>query len=163
MPLNGAENASENLEMTDNWIDDSVSVGAYAYVGDSALPGDDGAYENNFFRVGGDVKARFQNLDVRGGLMIGNDDNPDNDNKEVDSTAIFVEADYMVKPWLIGVIRYGNVNFDGPRDDYGELSPNITILARTNIRMSAEAYIKLDDNDDNSALQWIKLNILYAF
>lgn len=77
MPLDGEEDTPDDLETTNNWVDDSVSIGAYVYVGDSALPSDDGTYENSFSRIGGDVKVRFQNLDIRGGLMIGNDDNPD--------------------------------------------------------------------------------------
>lgn len=167
--LDGEKEIPETLKTAENWVDNSLSIGVYAYVGDSILSGKDKAgkeikYENNFSRIGADLKAMYQNLDVRAGFVVGNDDNPDNTNKEVGSTAFFVEANYLFLPWLIGVARYGQVIFDDPgkkRVDYQEISPNLTILARPNIRLSVEAYIKLDDGDDT--LRWIKANAFYVF
>jgi hypothetical protein len=174
MPIDGEEEIPETLATTDNWRDDTLMVGVYGYVGDSILPGGkdkagkDITYENDFFRGGVDLRGRYRDLEVLAGAILGQDDDPDNTGKAVDSLGFFVEADYLFKPWLIGVARFGQLSFDDPnekRNDFFTFTPNITILARPNVRLTLEALIQVEDvdkeNKDN--LRWIKGNVLYVF
>ena len=161
--LGGGE-LSQDLEF---WRDDSIKVGAFTYVGKStniyagstlAIGGGAGAgivnvsansETTNTFRITGvefDWWAR--DLNVFGLYMRQHDDDPRGTGESIDTDAWFVEGNYTVYPWLIGVLRYGataqdfSVRPDPTTQKF--LVPAVVFVARANIKFTIEAQARLD-------------------
>jgi hypothetical protein len=138
----------------------SIRLGGFYYYGRNALninndlfPGF-GSIREPFYRVGGDVRFKYQNqLEIYGLFMYGHDQNllPNTDTGIVERfapvtfTGGFVQAQYWFVPWIIGIARYDGVN--SPPDFANGLSKHQTrnrysqgvqILVRANIKLLAE-------------------------
>lgn len=160
MGLDGS-GAPDELRISDNFVDDSFMVGLYGYRGSAVLTSQGGDFENEFDRIGVDARLNIGRTYLLAGAVRGNDDNPFNTAvRDVDSTAWFVEADRIFKPWLIGVLRYERLQIDS-KPDVTQLVPNLTILARANIRLSLEAFI-LPEADDEK-FRTLKANVMFVF
>ena len=180
-----------SLETDDSWADNALTAGIYAYHGNSAGPN---AVDNDFSRYGWDVHASYERLDMFAGIIIGQDDNPENavpqalrastgDGLRLRSRAWSVEAYYLVFPWLIPGLRVGGASSEQgaiEMDEFSTISPHLTLLARANVRFTAEGFAKMDRSrpvevlvqsgvpigtqDDRSwNLKWIKLNAMFVF
>ena len=66
----------------------------------------------------------------------------------------------MFKPWILGALRYEKLRIDG-KSDLTQLVPNLTLLARANIRVSLEAFIQ--PSLDADPFRTFKANVLFAF
>lgn len=182
LPLDGFQ-AEEltSLKQTDNWADNSLTIGAYAYSGNYLAAND---VDNDFRRFGFDLHGNYNRFDLFAGAIFGTDDNPSGlltgttKEKELTSTAWFVEGQYLLYPWLIGSLRVGGASSkqnDNDIDKFTIISPNITILARPNVRFTLEANFKITGDktidgvtvkptgSDTEKLKWIKLNTLFVF
>ncbi|MEK6572101.1 MAG: hypothetical protein AABZ61_12065 [Bacteroidota bacterium] len=177
MGLDGSGAAVE-LKETDNWVDNSVTIGAYTYLGNiqktPAAPAR--PYSNNFNRFGFDFRGGYDRLEFTGGLITGKDENPFGNNKELTHTAYFGEVDYIFYPWLIGVFRVNHAQsklVDDDRDKYWEINPNLTILYRANIRFSVEGRFRIDekrtiggverDPTEKRAFRLFRVNTMFVF
>ena len=187
LALDGYQPAGmDALQQTDNWADNSFSVGAYAYHGNYNVEilekGLSSNVDNDFTRYGFDVHANLGRFDLFAGTIFGKDDNPSglpsgstDLERELNSLAWFVEGQYLILPWFIAGVRVGGASSDQNDDDidkYTLISPNITILARANIRFTVEGLIRIDGdktiggntvtaaNDDT--VHWIKVNMLFV-
>lgn len=171
------------LKQTENWADNALTLGAYAYHGnnESAVSGID----NDFTRFGLDLHGNYGRFDMYAGAIFGKDDNPGGfpsntaaDVRELNSLAWFVEGYYMIYPWLMPGLRVGAVSSDQNNNDvdkYHTISPNLTMLARANVRVTLEALIKIHRDKtfggitvkpagaDDEKLKWIKTNIMFVF
>ncbi len=132
-----------------NESEKSLTLGVYGYWGvRSNIPLTAiSTYNNNFNRFGADVGLHLNRLDILGGLIAGKDDSPEKDLEPLKSVASFVEGNYKIYPWLIGALRLEKANSwknNEDRDKYICLIPNITLLYRANIRLSAEGVITLN-------------------
>ncbi|MDO8548539.1 MAG: hypothetical protein Q7S39_00105, partial [Ignavibacteria bacterium] len=158
--------------------ENSFMVGAYAYRGSkNKIPFDNGTtYDNIFNRFGFDVNLHLTNFDLLGGLITGEDDNPDNDLRELKSLAYFGEVNYNFYPWLIGVLRVEKAKSwksNEDRDNFFEIIPNITILYRANVRFSIEGFIRVNGDrtvngnivkaQNDNPFQTLMLNTMLAF
>jgi hypothetical protein len=166
------------------WRDDSVKIGAFAYSGKStntyqgsasALSGQPGAgivtvnaeaeIENDFDIFGAEFDWWFRDLNLFGLYLRQSDDDPRGTGESIDTDAWFVEANYTVYPWLIGVLRYGETSQDfGVRPDpvtQEFLIPAIVFMARANVKFTLEAQLRLDDPGEN--LDTYVLAIDFAF
>ncbi|MCH8325286.1 MAG: hypothetical protein IIB83_01770 [Bacteroidetes bacterium] len=179
LALDGYEPAGmDALKQIDNWADNALTIGAYIYQGNYQTSN---LVDNDFNRFGFDLHANLNRFDFFAGAIFGTDDNPSgltnatNLKKELNSTAWFVEGQYLLYPWLIAGVRVGGVTSDQNNDDvdkYTLISPNITILARANVRFTVEGLIRIKGdktiggitipaiNDDK--VSWIKLNMLFV-
>ncbi|MBI4547141.1 MAG: hypothetical protein HY707_04120 [Ignavibacteriae bacterium] len=172
MGLDGS-GADAELKETDNWVDNAVTFGVYAYNGhfgkststttqtvDTAGSGGDPtkfkiktttttkSWGNNFNRFGIDLRGGYDRLELTGGVIFGDDENAFGDTKKLKHTAYFGEVDYIFYPWLIGVLRVNHAQSklgDDDRDKYWEINPNITILYRANIRFTVEGRFRIDE------------------
>lgn len=158
-------------------IDNSFTLGLFSYLGNSQrADSNDNPYENKFNRFGLDARWLIEDLDLLGGVIYGNDENPRADNNNLTSLVYFIEGNYMFYPWLIGVLRFEQVNSnygDNDADKYFNIIPNITILYRQNIRFTIEGKINMqgDKNingniisaDNANSLKWLKFNTMFAF
>lgn len=200
MGLDGS-GANVELKETDNWVDNALTVGVYLYNGhsgkattsttqtiDTAASGGNPTkfkfksttttknWDNNFDRIGFDLRAGYERFELTGGLIFGEDKNPFNDNKKLTHTAYFGEIDYIFYPWLIGVFRVNRADSklaSDDRDKYWEINPNITILYRANIRFTVEGRFRIDekrtisgaevDPSEKRALRQFRVNSMIVF
>lgn len=162
--LGGGE-MPEDIEF---WRDDSFKVGFFAYKGKSTnnyegsatvLTGTPGAglvtvaadstIENDFNLVGAEFDWWIKDLNLFGFYMRQHDDDPRGTGESIDTNAWFVEANYTVYPWLVGILRYGDtaqdfeVRSDPKKQQF--LVPAVTLLARANVKFTLEAQMRLDD------------------
>ncbi len=152
----------EELPIADNYVDNSVMVGFYGYWGRATLADvKKVTYDNDFTRFGVDARVNFGRTYLLAGLVRGNDENPFNTTqRNVDSTAWFVELDRVFKPWVLGVLRYERLEIDG-KPDVTQLVPNLTFLARANIRLTLEAFIV--PSLDKDEFRTFKANVMFVF
>ena len=151
----------DELPMADNYVDDSVTLGFYGYRGLSTQTEGGVTFDNRFRRMGVDARLNYGRNYLRAGLVQGRDENPYNTSqRDVDSTAWFVEVDRVFKPWILGALRYEKLRIDG-KSDLTQLVPNLTLLARANIRVSLEAFIQ--PSLDADPFRTFKANVLFAF
>jgi hypothetical protein len=161
---------------TDNSFDNAFTLGVYSYFGNTQKTASGVTYNNDFTRFGLDARAQFGKLDLLGGVIIGKDQNPGGDNKELNNVAYFIEGNYIFYPWLLGVLRVeraGSTKDNDDVDKYTNINLNITILFRANVRFSVEGLINIQNNrrvggqvvtvSNNEPLKWIKLNAMFAF
>jgi len=155
----GFDGHGVGLSETDNWRDDSVTIGAYFYTGTTLKAGESpgSTTENDFDRVGGDFRGQLGGLDVMGGFMRGTDELDGTlATDDVDSSAWFIEPNYRFLPWLIGLVRFEKFKaecdtggFDpetGACSSIGSavlkeatrINPHLLILLRPNIRFGLE-------------------------
>lgn len=173
MGLDGS-GADVELKETDNWVDDAVTVGLYAYQGHfgklsaatrqvidtTGSRGDPTKFtvrttttttrwDNNFNRYGVDVRAGYGRFELTAGLINGLDENPFGDKRKLTHTAYFGEVNYIFYPWLIGVFRLNRADSkigNDDRDKYWEINPNITILYRANVRFTVEGRFIINED-----------------
>lgn len=153
----GSAEETEELPQTNNWRDNSVKVGTFGYVG-KGLFGTP-SREDKFWRLGGDVDVFVGDLNLYGAVMRGRDEftAPGAANE---FTGAFVQADYVVKPWIMAVLRYDAVFRDrvmGP--DIKKLVPAIIFAIRANVRVVAESESFLRKSGDTFGR--IRLDLLF--
>ncbi len=140
----------------------SIRFGAYYYYGRNALNINQslfpavsplGTVHEPFYRVGGDVRFKYRNLEVYGLGMYGHDMNliPNTAGtafvpaSPITFTGGFAQANYWFYPWMIGLMRYDWVT--SPTDTQGgasrhdtrnRVSPGFQLLVRANIKVNFE-------------------------
>ena len=130
--VTGSDEEGEELTQTRNWRDDSVKVGMTSYFG----KGDFAEGPDSFWRLGGDVDFFIGDLNVSAVALRGRDEMQATRVATV-FTAASVEANYIVKPWIMTVLRYDSVSRDhGP--DIRRLVPAVVLAIRANVRVVAE-------------------------
>lgn len=137
----------------------SLRLGTFYYYGRNALNVDQslfptlGTAREPFYRVGGDFRFKYRQLEIYGLGMHGHDANlqPDLVNLKFDPgtpvtfTGGFGQVQYWFYPWLIGLMRYDVVNSptdfqngDSRRDTRNRFSPGLQILVRANVKLGFE-------------------------
>lgn len=137
--VTGSTEESPELLQTNNWRDDSVKLGTFGYIGKGLF----GGAEDEFWRAGADVDLFIKDLNLFAGAWRGRDKMSTLQPLGERSTAAFAEADYVIKPWIVGLVRYDTVFRDiGP--DVRRVVPGIVIAVRANVRVVGdwEAFLK---------------------
>lgn len=139
----------------------SIRFGAFYYYGKNQLNfGGAGApfpglavFEEPFYRVGGDLRFKYRNLELYGVGLHGHDQNHVENAAEtgfdrttpVTFSGGFVGANYWIHPWMIAYMRYDFVN--SPTDflngvsqhnTRNRFSPGFQILLRANMKIIGE-------------------------
>jgi hypothetical protein len=133
----------------------SIRVGGFYYYGrndinvDRTLFPTFGTIHEPFYRVGGDLRFKYRNLEIYGLMMYGRDQNliPDEGTGSllhgtpVTFSGGFAEAEYWIYPWLIAIMRYDGVNspidFQNGLSRFttrNRISPGLQVLIRANIK-----------------------------
>ncbi|MBI1991718.1 MAG: hypothetical protein HYS71_00560 [Candidatus Omnitrophica bacterium] len=145
------------LKQADNWVDNAITVGQFGYFGTSTMA----PRHNQFWRLGWDTRLSFGALDFYGAVVKGRDDKPSATVRQLDTWSWFVEADYVVFPWLQPAIRYEQVTYDKTfARDRDNLVLSLLLWPRANIKLALEGLITLEDSDANSQLL---ADLTYAF
>jgi len=156
----GAE-LEESLKQTENWQDNSITVGHFGYFGAntaSDVAGLGRKYNIDFIRLGVDFRINYQDLDLVGAYLWGDDENPANDGFDVGSSLFFCEANYVFFPWLVGALRFEDLNFKGPNsEDLNEIKKFIvsaTVSIRANLKVVVDGEFvdgsRIRKGEDNS-------------
>ncbi len=147
--VTGPAKALDTLKATENYIDNSVEVGVFTYVGRTgATP----AEEVRFNRVGFKVNASFSRLNLFGAYVHGNDlvlQDPETGlQRRVHTNAWFLEGDVVSPwPWIVGTVRYDQAVGDGSFLHLKRVVPGVSMMIRANVILSAEAPVYLGDSN----------------
>lgn len=150
-----------NPAQTDHpYQETSLAVAAYAYRG--LTPNDAGQGPDNLVstRVGGELNGVLNNLVLFGGFMHGRDETVLNTGETGHRAfdAWYVQEEYVIYPWLMGVFRYEQAKADG-FDTVRRIVPNITTLYRANVALRLEAPM----DPDNLKLDTVMASVIFAY
>jgi hypothetical protein len=158
-----------------NWQDNSLRVGVFTYRGDGGGidfgPFDDNGLQRNvqdqhFLRTGLYASLYYQNLNVFGAYLHGNDSlrvlDSTNDTLintiEPDFHAWFTQADYVIYPWLQASGRYETVTPADPDVQSLRIGTfNVSALVRANVKAMVEYQRDLREGENHS------LNVVLRF
>jgi len=160
----------------ENWRDDSLRIGAFIYRGDGsqinyASPPPPDAPEFNlqdahFLRTGIYVSGYIRDLNVFGAYVHGSDTIQQFDptsailigQTEPTYDALFVQADYVIYPWLQASGRYETVSVGDPTvPSLRSAVFNLSALIRANVKAMVEYQRDLRAGENHS------LNVLVRF
>ena len=151
LPLDGVVEGGAAPNNTKPYIDNSITFGAFAYLGDAIIQPDSlaGLPKNNFSVIGGDVNASYDRYNLFGGIAVRKDDAPIiGMNKAVNTRTWFAELDVTVFPWLLPGVRYESWNSSTPDPanpgalvSYADaqIVPGVVALVRPNVKMTLRA------------------------
>ncbi len=160
------KNAPEGLKTSDNWRDDSVTIGTHGYFGDTQLSTTNSTWGNEFERFGADVRAKYNRLELQAAAIWGEDDDPGGPRglapiNDVDAHSWMVGATYIVYPWLMPTVRYETLRCDKGFCSESELwNFSISALSAANVRWVAEYWYWPDDAEGRDRFT---LNMQFAF
>lgn len=149
----------ETLKEADNWVDNAITVGQFGYFGTSSLGTGVRSWENDFHRLGLDLRLNFGNLDLYGAYVRGADKAPATtvggttrgNIGGVDTDSWFIEADYVFYPWLSGAFGYEQATYDKAFSrDIDAVYSSLLIWPRANIRLTFEGRVVPENKDGNS-------------
>lgn len=100
--LSGSKEELTELKATDNYIDNSVAVAGFGYIGRSDSPF---VGEIRFNRWGLRADVFLQKLNLYGAFIHGQDAMIRMAARQK-SNSYFVEADYVILPWIVALVRY---------------------------------------------------------
>lgn len=169
----------------DPWVDDSLTLSLFGYAGEAMIetsdvivgtvttPGEES--DDQFWRAGAGALWKWQNLELDGGAMWGNNDQPYGSlsTADVDSLTWLAEANYFVFPWLVPAVRYEALALDLPSgvsgldtsQDRQTIVAGIKFLLRANATLTTEArfYTKNEALADKSDGSTAVVRLDYAF
>lgn len=158
----------------ENWRDDSVRVGAFVYRGDGSginytVPLDGGMVnlqDQHFLRAGVYASVFFRDLNVFGAYVHGSDTiqqfDPESSlflaEEQPTYDSGFVQADYVIYPWLMASARYETVRVGDPSVPSLRTGVfNLSALIRANVKAMIEYQRDLRTGENHS------LNALIRF
>ncbi|MBI3398592.1 MAG: hypothetical protein HY026_05095 [Deltaproteobacteria bacterium] len=131
----------------------SIYASALGYLGENRISGI-GA-DDKFYRYGFTFDLNYDNINLFGAVIQGKHDNPRGDFKQTSVTSYFSEADLILYPWLIGILRYGIADMEHEQNK-DEIVISLVALIRTNIKLIAEG--ALHTTGGESSLGLIRLD-----
>jgi hypothetical protein len=123
-----------------NYAEKSVAVGTFGYRGKGITRAFGTPMENQFTRSGFKVDAYYDNLNVYGAVSLGKDNVHDVIPRSVDASAFYVEADYMLFPWMMSTARFEKTNFSDGRRNVRQMIPSLVMSVRANVRVLVEGH-----------------------
>ena len=147
MGVVGSTTASETSAF---WKDNSMTLGGFAQTGKMS-----NGYKTR--NVGGNADFFFENLNVFGLYMISSEKAPSIASLTAaaepewnNSNIAFLEADYVVYPWLIPLLRFEYAKEDGAERAKKQLVPGIVIMARANVKFIVTGRHDLNGDSDRN-------------
>ena len=143
--VTGAGKPLDTLKSTENYIDNSVEVGAFTYIG---RLGDSPLNEIRYERVGFKVNAYINRLNLFGAYVHGRELVLASGPSHINTNAWFAEGDVVILPWIMGIFRYDQaIGGDPGFLQVKRLIPGVSMMLRANIILSAEAPIYFGDKN----------------
>ncbi len=152
MGVLGGGGPEGELVQADNFIDNSVTLGAFYYGGIFPALVTEAGQEildrdgNKFYRVGAKVDLNVQKGNILYGFQL-NRDRVRDAGRDFEQRINLVEARYVVYPWLIPMARFEHL-----KPNYGVAFDRTTIhtsiVVRANIRVSLEGVLSPNSTTD---------------
>lgn len=152
MGVLGGGASEDALQEADNFVDNSVTVGAFYYRGVTpSLVTAAGREEfrpdgNTFHRAGAKVEASIGRGNILAGVQL-NRDRIKNASRNFDELIELVEARYVVFPWLIPAVRFENLNPNFGKAFY-RWTVHSSVMVRANVRISIEGVLSPNSRTD---------------
>ncbi len=151
LPPSGVVAAGSAPNNAQPFMDNSLTLGAFAYAGSASLGPDTAAADDKFTMIGGDFNAFYERFNFFGGIGVRHDNQPfvGTAGLAANTTVWFAELDYVVFPWLLPGIRYESWTSQTP--DIGstanavvsyseqQIVPGIVFLIRPNVKATLRA------------------------
>jgi hypothetical protein len=160
MPLDGVVEGGGSQGASQPFIDNSFTVGAFAYGGEALLAAGGIEQENNYMLYGADYNAFYGRCNLFGGVQLRKDDNPflTLSGLSAKSTVLFSELDVTVFPWLLPGLRYEvwdgqGLNASNAVTSFtdSQIVPGVVFLVRPNLKMTLRAsFAKLNTGADSN-------------
>lgn len=130
-----------------NWVDNSITIGGFAYLGSANNDGTVGPNDFKRNRIGIDLNIWYANTNLFGGWIRGKDEVMEGSMlMDMKYDLGFVEANQIVYPWLIALARYERAEPEtGVTID--QVVGGFTALYRANIKLVVETVFDPDDLD----------------
>jgi len=141
-----AYDGSEAAQTEHPYQEKSLAAGVFGYRGDTPNDLETGPGDLSATRVGGELVGTLQNLVLFGGYLHGQDETllASDATDHTNFHSWYVQGEYVVFPWLIGVLRYEEAKAEG-LDAARQIVPNVTTLYRANVVFRLEAPMNPDD------------------
>ncbi len=109
------EEISTETKPTGGWVDNSLLVEAFGYWG-RGPDGAPGVPEDDFAYYGIAARTKWEDLEVAGGYVRGDHNNPwfTAPAKDARGNIWFASTEYMFFPWLMGRLVYEGLNWEEP-------------------------------------------------
>jgi hypothetical protein len=157
------------IQETNNWVDNSLRIGTFGVRGQTRS-GENLLEDEDFLRYGVDIDLWYKNLNLFGAYVRGHNERPAHDGLlEFDTNSWFLEADYVLLPWIFPALRYEVAKFDPVKQagvpafdgipSIRRIVPHVTLLVRANVKLVFEA----NHFFDNFATDLFRFDIDFAF
>ena len=134
----GSRKESEGPPPINNYAEKSFQIGTFGYRGKGITRSTGIPLENQFTRTGVRFDAYYGNLNVYGALLKGKDQMREINRRRVEGTAFYTEADYMLLPWVMPVVRIERTRYTDGRPTVKQFIPSVILAVRANARVIVE-------------------------
>lgn len=144
--------AGDELKEADNYVDNSVTFGAFYYRGKSptlvVLDGEEVLDRDGdtFHRAGAKVDAWMGKGSILAGVQL-NRDKIETVPRNFDAVVTLLEARYVLYPWLIPAVRFENLNPNFGKAFY-RVTTHGSVMVRANVRLSIEGVLSRNSKTD---------------
>ena len=152
--VGGTEGAGSNA--SEFFLDDNVTLGAFMYTGTASKTG---VADEDFTVFGGDVDFWYQRFILNGTLMLM--DSRITGTPKRNSMVYYAQANAVLYPWLIGLVRYEWEDRDTDQDlvkPVNAIIPGITLMARANVKLIFEFKKFLDEANKKNDTFYFQIN-----
>ena len=140
----------ESLATSDNFVDNSIKVGVFGVVGRRTFDLAGVETDDRYDRIGVKFDAFIQRLNLYGAYMDGSNRIVAT-NSKFNSSAWFVEADYVLTPWIVPLVRYEKTDVTElggiPQPQVRRIVPAVNLALRANVRLLVEGRFFIGDDD----------------
>jgi hypothetical protein len=134
----GSRHEKETGDVLHNYEEKSIQFGAFGYNANRPTDTANGPDADSLTRTGAKVDMYYQALNVYGALVVGRDSLTGPSPSRINTSAFFVESDYMVFPWVMPLFRFEKTNFSDGRRNIVALIPAVNLAIRANVRLLIE-------------------------
>jgi hypothetical protein len=146
MAFDGSGGSSESSS-GENWVDNSITIGTFGFLGSYPNVGDMGPGDFERNRWGFDLSLLISDLNLFGGYMRGSDETLiGTRTRDAEYDLFFAEANYVLFPWLIGLGRFERADPDN-NDALERIVVGATALYRANVKFVVETAMDPGDAD----------------
>jgi hypothetical protein len=135
----GSRDDRETLTLNNNYSEWSFAAGTFGYRGKGQTSASD-VTENQFERVGMKFDAYLDDLNLFGAIVSGRDHLEGIAPRRIDTSAFFVQADYMLLPWVMPTLRFEKTKYSDGRKPVREVIAAANIALRANVRVLLEGH-----------------------
>lgn len=165
--LPGERGVSLAAPASGGWVDNALQIEHFGYFGKQRISTGGAASASRstdkFNRFGLALRWTWQDLDLAGGLVWGQHEDPWGSLSEgtIKYRSPFARLDYMIYPWWMAQLRFEDLHLSSPKDlraagftagslDQTRFMPALIFLIRANLRLVLEGEVYARHKDSES-------------